>query len=413
VEDFGAKADNKTVSSIAVNQALLQLSRSGGGVVHMRGGGPAVRAGPGGVLTYRVARIELQDNVELRIAPHVRLHASPDKGDWTPYTQTPPKHCGDGETTDSSSRGQVFFANQKRYFKIRGGGTVDGGGLRWNQNGHRQHFLIFVSCADAVVEDLTINFPAAWTINPKFSERLIFRRLRIIGDLKGPNHKNTDGFDPYACKDVQILDSYYEAGDDCVAVKSGLDPNTKCTWQSENILVKNLTCAGGHGLTIGSEVSGGIRNVTFSNIDISNSGPSVRIKSVCGRGGTVSDVTYENIKASKVAYAVWFDMAYSSGSPDHCELAGTTQFRNIVVRNLVAKDPTEGGIRINGLKVDGHKDMLPIQGLTLDNVQVSGDNADVFCSHAEVAAHDVKPKIKSKDGTCKIKTTSGGISTVV
>merc|ERR1712224_350996 len=142
--------------------------------------------------------------------------------------------------------------------------------------------------------------------------------------------------------------------------------------KSENILVNNLTCAGGHGLTIGSEVSGGIRNVTFSNIDISNSGPSVRIKSSCGRGGTVSDVTYENIKASKVSYGVWFDMQYAGDSPSHCDLDGTTKFRNITVRNLVAKDPTEGGIRINGIEIDDHSDMLPIQGLTLDNVQVTG-----------------------------------------
>jgi polygalacturonase len=298
----------------------------------------------------------------------------------------------------------VFFANQKTNFTISGGGSVDGGGLRWNQDGSRQEFMILMSCADVVVEDLKIYFPAAWTFKPMFSERLIFRRIRIEGDPNGPNHHNTDGFDPYACKDVQILDSYYEAGDDCVAVKSGTDPDTSCTWKSENILVKNLTCAGGHGLTIGSEVSGGIRNVTFTDIDISNSGPSVRIKSKCGRGATVSDVTYENIRASKVEYGIWFDMQYGDDSPSHCDRAGTTQFRDITVRNLVVKDPTKGGIRINGVKIDGHEDTFPIQGLTLDNVQVTGENADVFCSHAEVIAHDVSPKIKSKDGTCNIKS---------
>jgi len=176
------------------------------------------------------------------------------------------------------------------------------------------------------------------------------------------------------------------------------------------------TCAGGHGLTIGSALSGGIRNVTFSNIDISNSGPSVRIKSFCGRGATVSDITYENIKASKVEYGIWFDMQYDGDSephpsPDHCDLAGTTQFHNVTIRNLVAKDPTKGGIRINGLKIDGHENKLPIHGLTLDNVKVSGKHADVFCSHAEVIAHDVSPSIKSKDGTCDVKSAMD--STVV
>ena len=69
--------------------------------------------------------------------------------------------------------------------------------------------MVFVSCADVVVEDLTITYSAGWTINPRFSERLIFRRLHISGDTDGPNHGGTDGFDPYACRDVQILDSYY------------------------------------------------------------------------------------------------------------------------------------------------------------------------------------------------------------
>jgi len=58
------------------------------------------------------------------------------------------------------------------------------------------------------------------------------------------------------------------------------------------------------------------------------------------------------------------------------------------------------------LKIDDRKDVLPIQGLTLDNVQVSGENADVFCTHAEVSAHDVSPAIKSKDGTCIIKNSN-------
>ena len=107
--------------------------------------------------------------------------------------------------------------------------------------------------------------------------------------------------DPWACEDVEFIDSYYSAGDDCVAVKSGKDTSETQPWACglrypcKHIRINNVTCDGSHGLTIGSEISGGIDDVHFSNIKIYNSGPSVRIKSQCGRGAYVKNVLYENI----------------------------------------------------------------------------------------------------------------------
>merc|ERR1712232_1080807 len=127
------------------------------------------------------------------------------------------------------------------------------------------------------VENLQIQNSSAWTLVPMFSKRLIFKNLHISeGD--GHGH-NTDGFDPLACDDVQFLDSYYAAGDDCVAIKSGKQINgvpmvDTCGRPCKNIRVNNITCASSHGLTIGSEVSGGIENVTISNVNIFSSGPS-------------------------------------------------------------------------------------------------------------------------------------------
>lgn len=102
--------------------------------------------------------------------------------------------------------------------------------------------------------------------------------------------------DPWACQHAEFVDSYYSAGDDCVAVKSGKDENASAPWPcglkypAHNITINNITCDGSHGLTVGSEMSGGVDGVRFTNIHIRNSGPSVRIKSQCGRRAYVRNV---------------------------------------------------------------------------------------------------------------------------
>ena len=296
VESFGAKADNTTLSSEGINEALKHVSGLGGGVVHARANGD-----------YRVGRVELQSHVELRIGPESRLYASDRAKDWTPRTVEVPPKCGGAGIVQNATRGGVFFAVRASNFSIAGGGTVNGGGAKWNNDALRAHFLEFYFCEDVVVEDLTILNSSQWTLRPSFSKRLTFRRLTILGDTTGANHHNTDGFDPWASKDVSFEDSYYEAGDDCVAIKSGKndDPrpwDSDCGVPCENIYVNNVTCAHAHGLTIGSEIASGIRNVTLTNIVV-NAGSPVKLKSQCGRGAYVKDVLYENITAEKVEYS--------------------------------------------------------------------------------------------------------------
>lgn len=102
--------------------------------------------------------------------------------------------------------------------------------------------------------------------------------------------------------DVQFLDSTYAAGDDCVAVKSGTQVGGKpyvdsCGRPSRNIRVDNVSCTGRYAsLTIGSELSGGVQNVSFTNvrIDTAVAGSAVRMKSACGRGAYARDILYEN-----------------------------------------------------------------------------------------------------------------------
>jgi len=396
VEDFGAVADNKTLASDAINKALLHVSAKGGGVVHAR-----AKAG-----VYRVARIEMQSHTELRIASGTTLYASDNKKDWTPRTLAAPEACG-GDYVETSTRGGVFSALRQKNFSITGGGHINGGGAVWNNDPKRSHFLLFTDVSDVVVEDLLITNSSQWTLRPMFSQRLTFRRLRILGDPTGPNHHNTDGFDPWGCKDASFTDSYYEAGDDCVAVKSGKNgapipqQTGECGVPSENIYVNNVTCKATHGLTIGSEISGGIRNITFTNVHV-DAGMAVKIKGACGRGAYVRDILYENITGgSGIDTAVWIDMKYGKG-PSDCNASGTPAFDNIRVKNVHVKE-AQTAFAFVGLKIDGEKHKVPIQGVSLENIVVKKYKSRGSCSQANLTViGDVSPAIPSDNPTCTI-----------
>ena len=266
--------------------------------------------------------------------------------------------------------------------------------------------FVFAQCTDVVVEDLQIQDSSAWTLNPQYSQRLSFRRLTITAPALGSHGHNTDGFDPWACQDVEFIDSYYSGGDDCVAVKSGKDANASSPWPcgsekypAHNIRINNITCDGSHGLTIGSEMSGGVDGVSFTNIDIRNSGPSVRIKSQCGRRAYVRNVLYENITADNVGNAVWIDMMYFS-KVDTCSPEDVSTFENITVRNLHVDHITGNGAayEIVGLALTGGSDELPIRGITLDNVTVAHYGSPGECTHANVSTIGISPPLPRGDG---------------
>jgi len=297
----------------------------------------------------------------------------------------------------------IIFAQLASNVTITGGGTIDGAGATWNSDmKHRSSMFVFVQCTDVLVQNLRVQNSSMWTFNPMFSRRLTFQNLHYS---EGPGHsKNTDGFDPYACEDVQFLDSYYAGGDDCVAIKSGKQVHDEpfidtCHRPARNIVVDNITCAVSHGLTIGSEVSGGIENVSITNVEVNHCDSAVRIKTECGRGAFVRNVRYENITGSKMEYAVWIDQEYSDG-PKDCSPNGTTMFQNIVVSNIRVTDVSKAAYQIVGNQIvddeNGAADPWAydaIQDVYLSNVTVS-DYADVGkCERANVTVADVHPPL--------------------
>jgi polygalacturonase len=160
---------------------------------------------------------------------------------------------------------------------------------------------------DLTIKDIMMVDSPYWTLHPIYCSRVLIRDVTItssalsplsqdaVGEGGGSWGPNTDGIDPDSCSDVVIENYVYCGGDDAIAIKSGWNyAGIEFGMPSRNIFVRNASSGCRGGFTIGSEMSGGVENVTFR--DCTSTGESgIRISSELGRGGYVRDVSFENM----------------------------------------------------------------------------------------------------------------------
>ena len=163
------------------------------------------------------------------------------------------------------------------------------------EDGLRPQLINFYLCENILMENLTLLNSPFWVIHPLLSKNITVRGMKIIND--GPNG---DGCDPESCDGVLIENCFFNTGDDCIAIKSGRN-NDGRLWDkpSENIIIRNCEMKNGHGgVVIGSEISGGCRNVYAENnvMDSPELERVVRIKTNTCRGGVIENINARNIK---------------------------------------------------------------------------------------------------------------------
>ena len=425
VESYGARADaavhltNATLSTDGFNHAIAAVSAAGGGVVHARAAG-----------AYKTGRVELLSHVRLEIGPASAVLGSHQAEHWTSRGAACPNagcDCPPPGANQTGVLGGLFYAARAANFSIGGGGTVNGAAKAWNDCAKtscvpgsasnprglgRCNMFVFEMCADVTVEDLHIEDSSEWTLNPRYSQRLAFRRLNISAPALGSHGHNTDGFDPWACDDVLFEDSSYSAGDDCVAIKCGKDASPGQPWEcgvpTRRVHVRNISCGASHGLTVGSEMSAGVEGVVIEDVTMGSvSDAPVRIKSQCGRGGYVRNVTYRNIRAETAAYAVYVDMQYFSSGTTQCSASNTSAFEGIHVRNVTVGAATKAAYAIVGLEVvDRPADPVPIKGLALEDVTVLRYKAAGVCTFAQLStAGAIVPPVPAGK-MCNISTST-------
>ena len=259
-------------------------------------------------------------------------------------------------------------------------GTIDGSGGYWwarsllNETHTRPSLFECVRCTDLVLDNVTVRNSGFWTIHPVLSRRVTARRLTVLNPNIG---MNTDGFDPDSTSDVLLEDSFFSTGDDAVAIKAGWD----CAGYgpdgapSTNITIRNLSVwGGGGGISIGSEMSGGVAGVLVEHVHLAHGSYGIQVKTGATRGGFVRDIMLRNITIDRVKKAaVQIDADYGFANP----WCGDDPVRvpplvsNITLSNVRASDTWKTSLHLMG------QNDTPTTGVHL--VDVTFDKAVFDC----------------------------------
>jgi len=223
---------------------------------------------------------------------------------------------------------------------IRGSGTIDGNGAESGftnnviYSAFRPTLLGLTWIRGLELTDLNVVNPTFWTIHVLFCTDVYIARLNIDSMNPVPIH-NGDGIDPDSSSNVLIEKCKINTNDDVIAIKSGKNEDGRTVGiPSTNITVRNMSFEHGHGVGIGTEMSGDVSGVLISDIVCNGTGAGVKIKSERGRGGTIENVVYQNMQLTRVSQAIIIQQHYGDGNSHG--LAPT--FKNITLRNITALD---------------------------------------------------------------------------
>ena len=352
ITDFGATPDGD--ASAAITKAIAACHEAGGGRV-------VVPAG-----TWLTGAVHLKSNVNLHLADGSTLRFDPDPKKYLPLVLTR------FEGLECMSYSPLIYAFEQENVAITGKGTLDGSASldtwwAWNdpskgrptkqvaarkrldQQGAdgvpvaerihgegsflRPTFIQPYRCKNVLIEGVRIINSPMWEMNPVLCTNVTVRGVTVV-----THGSNNDGCNPESCKDVLIEDCLFDTGDDCIAIKSGRNNDgRRIGVPSENIVIRRCTMKEGHGgVTMGSEISGGVRNVFVSDckMDSPNLDRAIRFKSNAVRGGVIENIFVRDVTIGRVAKAVIsieFDYEEGANGPHKPVL------RNVLLENVTCE----------------------------------------------------------------------------
>lgn len=429
IRKYGAVPDGKTMNSAAIQKAVDHASEAGGGVVLI----------PEGL--WLTGPVILKSNVNLHLAVSSVLQFS-DNYQHYPLVRT----SWEGREAircqaPVSAQGAVNIA-------ITGQGIMDGAGQAWrpvkkekltesqwkkltrsggvtdkNQQiwwpsaealegslipdagnisaGYteataarfkeylRPNMIRFIQCENILLEGVTFQNSPAWNIHLLLSRHITLRKVNVRNPWFA---QNGDGVDIESCSYAMIDASTFDVGDDGICIKSGRDEEgRKRGIPSENIIVRNSTVFHGHGgFVIGSEMSGGVRNIYVTQCNFLGTDVGLRFKTARGRGGVVENIFISDINMTGIpGEALLFDMYYQAKDPVPADGSaseapevkaipvneGTPQFRHFHIRNVTVKGAGTG-ILIRGLPE------MSIKNITIENAVIQA-NKGLECTEGE------------------------------
>jgi len=217
----------------------------------------------------------------------------------------------------------------------------------------RPVMINFIECKNVMLQGVLFENSPSWNIHPLMCENVIIDHVFA----RNPSYaQNGDGLDLESCKNVLIINSTFDVGDDAICIKSGKDEEgRKRARPTENVIVDNCKVFQGHGgFVVGSEMSGGVRNISVTNCQFMGTDVGLRFKSNRGRGGIVENIYISNIYMFNIVTdSFLFDLYYGGKSASEslndgdqaiketqipAVSAETPVFRNIFVKNIVSKN---------------------------------------------------------------------------
>lgn len=238
--------------------------------------------------------------------------------------------------------------------------------------------------SDFSVSNVTLTNSPFWTLHPVYVNGFHANQVTIINPRQASVAPNTDGIDPDSTSNVLIENCYIETGDDCVAIKSGWDEyGYEYGVPSTNITIRNcmFVTPSSAAVCIGSEMSGGVSNVTVHNSHFFGSSTGLRLKSGKGRGGYIRDIQVEDVTMSSVKTALYLNCFYG-GHPAGYNESAIPDVRRVTVRNVSGTD-CQHVADLEGLEEN------PIAELKFESVHFDG--GDYKCSQVSGTFSDMQP----------------------
>ena len=327
VRDFGAKGDGVQNDTAYIQAAIMACPRESRVLV------------PEGV--YRITSLFLKDNLRLELAKGAVLSAETDRTKFPVFPgliqscdEMSEYNLGTWEGNPLPMFSAIITGVNVEHVVLYGEGMIDGNASAepdswWfepkkKRIAFRPRMIFLNHCEDVAVQGITVQNSPSWNIHPYFSNHLRFLDLQVLNPKVSPN---TDGLDPESCRDVEIAGVYFSLGDDCIALKAGkIYMGAKYKVPCEDVVIRQCCMRDGHGsITIGSEMAGGIKNVTVKDCLFLHTDRGLRIKTRRGRGkdAVIDGILFDNIKMDHVMTPFVINCFYFCDPDGHTEYVST------------------------------------------------------------------------------------------
>lgn len=378
VTDYGAIPGDERDDTAAFAKALAAVEAAGGGRLIVPSG------------EYRTGHLDLISRLDLHL----------EKGAHLLFSADPEAY----RLKDRKFR-PLVLASGVHDLAITGEGVLDGQGQAWWTEARkfknaarargdsaeeigRPRLLIIEKSQRVLVEGVTLTNAPQFHFVPSRCEDVTIRGVTVRSPHDAPN---TDGIDPAASKRVHITGCTIDTGDDNIAIKSG-DPEFGPT---EDVLIEKCTFLGGHGMSIGSETTGGVHNLMVRDCTFDGTEAGIRMKSTRGRGGVAENLTYQNLTMRNVEVAIQITSYYPNKLTPKPGVADTAPaernphtpvWRNIRIQNVHATGGTKSAGIIIGLPEE------PVANIVMENVVIEAPVGLRLVAASGITLHKVEIK---------------------